>query len=301
MRLRTVLIGMFALLFGTSAASGVYLISRESGEQVSGDTGKVTVVTQIVERGQAITAESLTVKDWPAELAPDGFISDPSSVVGRVAWVQLVRGEPLLESKLAPVGSKGELASQIPSGMRAVTIQTPNVATGVAGFIMPGNHVDILFTMRTRGANDQTGGSSSITLLQNVEILAVDQQLDAQAELEESQNKKEMRSVTLLVKPEQAARLDLGRNHGTLHLALRNPADLGAVDVSPATLNNLARGDVSDAETETETGPKPQLAIRTLRGSQAGIVYVNTVTEQNANDENRRVISASLEVNRDDS
>ena len=121
----------------------------------------------------------------------------------------------------------------IPDGMRAFTIQTPHVAADVGGFIMPGNHVDILLTTCT-GNDDTAGGGVTTTLLQNVQVLAVAQKLEAPEDSKLIAN--DIKSVTLLVTPNQAARLDLGMNKGILHLALRNPADDREAKTVPATM-----------------------------------------------------------------
>jgi Flp pilus assembly protein CpaB len=121
--------------------------------------------------------------------------------------------------KLSPKGQR-RLASLVSEGMRAFTIKT-NVASGVAGFILPGNKVDVILTvdssrLSTVGSIDRTGGGSTTTLLQNVEILAVDQKVEAPAENKVNSN--DLRSVTLLVTPSQAAKLSLGQSKGDLHL-----------------------------------------------------------------------------------
>ena len=125
----------------------------------------------------------------------------------------------------------------IPSGMRAFTIRTPHVAAGVGGFILPGNRVDVLLTTSGSGPNDVTGGGATTTLLQNVEVLAVAQRLDAPEA--NKVDPKEVSSVTLLVTPDHAAKLDLGMNRGLLHLALRNPEDNEEAETRPATMSQL--------------------------------------------------------------
>jgi pilus assembly protein CpaB len=165
--------------------------------------------------------------------------------------------------------------------MRAVTIQTPNISTGVAGFILPGNKVDVLLTVSTSGASDPTGGGSTMTLLQNVEILAVDQRIEAPQD--NKMDPKDLRSVTLLVTPVDAARLDLGQNKGTLHLALRNHADTGTEPVELATLTSLNVGSsepvvtpMPTAKPEETVRPAPRkkapLYVRTMRGNRSGFV-----------------------------
>jgi len=103
----------------------------------------------------------------------------------------------------------------------------------VAGFILPGNKVDVLLTLTMEGKR----GSMTTTLLQNLEILAVDQRIDAPVDNRVDPN--QLRSVTLLVTPDQAAKLGLGQNKGALHLSLRNHGDDQLAITSPARLAEL--------------------------------------------------------------
>lgn len=277
MQTRTVLIGAFALLFGVSAAVGVYLFGQSPAGAPKSETVSVVVAAADITRGQTLVAEHLTHRDWPKDAVPEGAVTGKDDLVGRTATVSLMKGDLLFDAKLAPRGAGRGLATVIPTGMRAVTIQTPNVATGVAGFVLPGNKVDVLLTVSAQGADDQTGGGSTITLLQNVEILAVDQRIDAPQD--NKMDPKELRSVTLLVSPSAAARLDLGQNRGTLHLALRNPADAETEAVEPATLAGLKLGfaDPMVVVQKPLNGPpvrtqKAPLQIRTLRGSSFGYI-----------------------------
>jgi pilus assembly protein CpaB len=136
--------------------------------------------------------------------------------VGRVLKVAIAAGEPVLESKLAPEGSTGGFASLIPPGMRAVTVGV-NVVSGVGGFILPRTRVDVLVTVSgVSGSSDR----QTKTILQNVEVLAVDQTYD-----QDSEDPVTVKSVTLLVTPEEAEQLSLAANEGILQLALRSGAD----------------------------------------------------------------------------
>jgi len=226
---------VLALVFGGSAAMGVrQLVGQAVPPTV--DMVNVVVTAVPIPRGTLVTTELVKTRDYPRELLPQGAIVKPEDVVDRSAIATLVVDEPVLESKLSPRGQHG-LATQISRGMRAITINT-NVAAGVAGFILPGNKVDVLLTINSGGGtSDPTGGGATTTLLQNVEILAVDQRIEAPSE--NKMDSKEMRSVTLLVIPDQAAKLELGQNKGTLHLSLRNPNDNEHANARPATMTDL--------------------------------------------------------------
>ncbi len=235
MSLRTLLSLVLAIICAGSAAVGILLV-RNSRGKTTDETAQVVVAKSEIARGQLVTEAMVTMRPWPTEIVPLRAMRDLPSVVGRTALTQITAGEPVLESKLADRNAGRGLASLIPDGRRAYTIQTSRVASNVAGFVLPGNRVDVLLTLRG-GPNDATGGGSSTTLLQAVEILAVDQQLDAPVEKQVAPQ--HLRSVTLLVTPDQASLLDLGQNMGTLTLSLRNPEDIAEADTVPATVNVL--------------------------------------------------------------
>jgi pilus assembly protein CpaB len=292
---------MLALVFGGSAAVGVNaFIKNRGGAAAESDTVPVVVTAMELPRGGTITAELVTTRDYPRAMVPAGAITKLADAIDRAVAMPMVKDEPVLDAKLSPKGAGRGLAALVPHGMRAVTIQTPNVATGVAGFVMPGNKVDVLLTVTETGGLviDPTGGGSTTTLLQRVEILAVDQRVDAPAD--NRVDVKDLRSVTLLVTPRQANLLDLGQNKGTLRLSLRNLDDDRDAGVSPVTLADLrfrqekpwdervkglleviakvrAQPPVPAPPTPAiapAPPPPPQMYIRTLRGTREGSVSV---------------------------
>jgi pilus assembly protein CpaB len=237
--LRSVLILFLALAFGGSAAVGVSSVVR--GKNAAGkkvDTVPMVVASADIPRGGMVTADMIKLRDFPKDLAPLGAIGRIEDALERSVIHPLVRDEPILDGKLAPKGAGRGMAALIPKGMRAFTINSTGITSGVAGFVLPGNKVDVLMTINGgQGAEDKTGGGSTTTLLQNVEILAVDQKIDAPVDNKVDPN--ELRSVTLLVNPDQATLLDLGQAKGTLHLSLRNIEDNAPANTRPATFNDL--------------------------------------------------------------
>jgi pilus assembly protein CpaB len=291
MSTRTLLVVGLATAFGLSAAVGVARMNRTAPAV---ETVGVVVVTRDSPRFTTLTADALRIQPYPKELVPPGSVTRIEDVVDRVADAHLVRDEPVIESRLAPKGGGRGMAAVIPKGMRAVTIRTPNVAAGVAGFILPGNRVDVLFTIQSHKADDASGGGSTKTITENVEILAVDQRIEAPSE-----NKfdlRELKSVTLLVTPEQAAEIDLAQTAGTLHLTLRNPLDTAPAPAGTATLNQLlAAGPYRPGGAPARAEPPPPAVavappptpvrdrfappeepprIRTLRGGMPGRVFI---------------------------
>jgi pilus assembly protein CpaB len=280
MSIRAVFVVGLAIVCGLSAAVGMNRLRRTERVVEQQETTPVVVASAAIARGRMISEADLTTRDWPTEMVPDGALTDPEQAVERAAIVPITSGEPLLETKLADRDAGRGLAALIPKGMRAYTIQATRVASNVAGFILPGNRVDVLLTLR--GCRDDgTGGGSTTTLLQAVEILAVDQNLDAPAD--NKVNPSELRSVTLLVTPDQAAVLDLGQSVGTLTLSLRNPQDSEDAFPRPATLADIRfhQEEPSPGSLPSEDGsPTAQpsktttYGIVTLRGAHRGQVNV---------------------------
>lgn len=286
MNYRSLLVVALALTFGLSAAIGVNLFLRHRGSAEPVETVAVVVAAIDIPRGVTINPNQVKTREWPKSLVPPGALTNPEEVRGRVTFHPIVKGEVVLEGKLTGKDSGRGLASMIPLGMRAFTIHTPSVASGVAGFILPGNKVDVLLTIS--GTDTGTGGSVTTTLLQNVEILAVDQRLDPPSE--NRVDTRLLQSVTLLVTPDQAAKLDLGQNRGTLHLSLRNPEDTAAAKSRPATLSGLLFYQEKPSEelaikpvdvrpvkpVELVPPPPPAvLQVRTLRGVYHGMIEID--------------------------
>ncbi|MBV8310086.1 MAG: Flp pilus assembly protein CpaB [Planctomycetaceae bacterium] len=289
MSARSLLMVVLALVLGSSAAVGVSSIMQGAPR---GAVVPVVVAVVDLPRGGSITPEAVKIKEFPKDLIPAGALSKLEDAFNRGIFVPLTKGEPVLESKLAPKGAGRGLAALIPSGMRAYSVKVPDVAQGVAGFILPGNRVDVLLSLGETSGTNETGGGSTITLLQNVEILAVDQKIDAPSD--NKVDTKDLRSVTLLVSPQQANQLDLGQNKGMLHLALRNLEDNKAALTKAATLLDLrfrpekrwewakgvlgwldkAFGQRPPAPPLKAPEPPPTVQIRTIRGVREGVVPI---------------------------
>lgn len=235
MRRQTILLTGLALIAGIAAAIGVRRLARQWEPQPVEPTVAVVTMAGDVARGDRILARDLTFARWPKSRVPADAVLDRENTIGRIALVPLISGQPIFQSFLAPVNAVPGLASLVPEGMRAFTIRTPTIASGVAGFVLPGNRVDVLLTVGA--APFLAPGTVTVTLLQSVEILAVDQSLDAEGV--PPSRTKQLKSVTLLVTPEQAAKLSLAQNGGTLELALRNPADHQPATTVPITVADL--------------------------------------------------------------
>ncbi|MEN9315873.1 MAG: hypothetical protein RIS35_2266 [Pseudomonadota bacterium] len=210
------------LMLGLSLFAGVVavvLAARWLTQQTVQPTSQqVVVVAADVNIGQPLTANLLDRVSWSAPTLPKGAFTDPKQLEGRVVIVDLGRGEPVLESKLAPIGAKGGLSAVIPEGKRAISVRV-NEVVGVAGFTLPGNYVDVMINMD----DDARQQRVSKIVLERIMVLAVAQQANR-----DDTAPKVVNAVTLAVTPEEAEKIDLARSVGNLSLVLRNQVDVGA-------------------------------------------------------------------------
>ena len=294
MSLRAIIVTVLGIVFGFFAALGVSQlgVGPEKVEQkVEVTVTKVVVIKKTIDRGKVLQAEYLELKDWPAKYVPEGALTKIEDAVGRIAMNKIMTGEPILEGKLVAPGMYRGAGNLVRPGMRAYTIVSANAASSVAGLILPGDHVDIILTVQS-DLNDGSGGGTSTTLLQNVEILAIDRNLEAP----EDRGTGILTSVTLLVSQRQASLLGLGQKAGVMTMALRNPEDDDNALTEPVTLAQLRfREELPTVEpkpvTESVVEPvseptaialelpsapkKPKMtSIRTLRGFQPGVVSI---------------------------
>jgi len=277
---RTVLILALALIAGVSAAAGVNALRQPVAASEAPDSVMIVVATADIPRFTTISVDMVTTHPYPKDLVPSGALTSVEEALDRTVYVPLMKDEPVLNNKLAAKGLGRGMAPGILTGMRSYTIHTPTVSASVAGFILPGNKVDVLLTVTSNGGKeDPTGGGSTTPLLQDVEILAVDQRVDAPAENKVNPN--ELRSVTLLVTPKQAAMLALGQIKGALTLTLRNPNDHQPTQNGVVTMDDirfLQGKPVNPAPSKPveveEEEQEPPLQIRTVRGSSESVILV---------------------------
>jgi pilus assembly protein CpaB len=246
---------ILALACGGSAAVGVNSYVKNTTAPV--DLSQVIVAASDIPRGTMITADQVKTRDVPKDQVHTRAITKLDDALNRAVMTPMIKDELLLEDKLAPKGSRGSMAWVTKPGMRAFTIQVPRLDSGVAGFVMPGDHVDVLLTM-SGDDKDGTGGGSTFTLLQNIEVMAVDQTIEAP--LQNKVDANTLRSVTLQVTPDESLMLDLGQNRGALHLSLRNPEDVRDAHTKPATLAALRLHQEPVKAPEPAPAPPPPVA-----------------------------------------
>ena len=205
-------------------------------QQASVPSTRVVVAAADIQLGSRLSSQMLKTVDWPAGSIPAGATTKAETLEDRVVKTSVLRGEPILEAKLAPVGTKGGLSAVIPEGKRAMTVRVNDVI-GVAGFALPGNYVDIVINTQLDGAGGASRQISKI-VLENILVLAVAQEANR-----DETKPRVVNAVTLELTPEQAEKLDLARSVGTLSLVLRNQIDKDGVETRGIMKPQLLAGD----------------------------------------------------------
>lgn len=210
------MIAAFAVIIANSYLSGV----EESVEQraESQAVTPIVVATQPLDFGDAITPENIRLQNFPASSVPQGAFRTVRDALAdnRVALRPIVPGEPVLADKVSGASGRAVLAAVLPEGMRAVAIPMTSV-TGVAGFVRPGDTVDVLLTRKIPGDGAESTDLMSDVILERVKVLAIDQVAS------EAETAPKVGSTAVLeVDPLQAQQLAIATKIGTLSLTLRN-------------------------------------------------------------------------------
>jgi len=248
--------GLLMLLIAIVAGLAAVVVAARWMQQQGGERGRIAVAATEIELGSRLTADMVRMVDWPVSSTPPGAFVEVAQLDGRVVISSVQRGEPILESRLAPVGTKGGLSAVVPEGKRAMTVRVNDVI-GVAGFALPGTFVDVMVNTQEEGTqrSDRDRSVSKI-VLERILVLAVAQEADR-----DNTKPKVVSAVTLEVTPEQAEILDLARSVGSLSLVLRNQteskssATLGATKAQLLGLKAVAAA--PSAAAPATAAPKP--------------------------------------------
>jgi pilus assembly protein CpaB len=220
-RNRIMVVVGIALLLAVLASVGAYkFLSGQSrvAERARLQTVGIVVAVVDIPLGSTINPNQVAVSAWPKDSYPKDALSDTKIAVGRVALRDFLRGEPVVESKLVPLGkSSGLLSLKVPAGMRAFSVKV-NEVVGVGGFIVPETRVDVVVTTSPSGKAQQEKISKIV--LEDIRVLAAGQVI------EQKENKPvTVNTVTLALLPEEAEKLALASNDGIIQLVMRNFTD----------------------------------------------------------------------------
>lgn len=220
-----------AILVAAAATFGAYrLLAANSGAEVT--TRPVVVANRDIPEGSAIDRIALATANWPVQTVPVGAFSSIDSVAGRVARVAVYNGEPIVPGRLAPVGTGPGLELKIPPGQRAMAVRINDVA-GISGLLQPNSRVDVLVAIREEGADKQVAK----LFMSNMLVLSVGTEVQR-----DTQGKPiNATTVTLAVTPEEAERLLIAMNAGSIQLVLRGYGDPDSVRTKGASSGDVLR------------------------------------------------------------
>ena len=225
--------------------------AKENSAQVVAAAVPIPFATKVEER-------HLKLVEMPEGIMPEGFFATIEQVVGQVSTTSISRGEILVAERFRPHSAGSTLAALVDENMRAVTVRVDDVV-GVAGFLLPGNTVDVLASRKVSGKRAVTE-----TILKNIKVLAVDQQASA-----EENEPVIVRAVTLEMLPKQAEELFRARTEGTIQLTLRNPLEQEIVPPPAPPKKRVVR------RTPTKRPPPPTEVI-VIRGTSVGKTKTKT-------------------------
>lgn len=263
-RLLSILV-VAAVIAGVCTLLVLRLVRNQSSAHTV-TTTRLVAASEDIKLGSTLTDANLTTIEI-AGVAPTGAIlaKNQKDIIGRGVVSDLYKGEPIIEDRLAG-GKNGGLASTIPPGMRACAVRVDEVASA-SGFVTPGMRVDVLVSGVPPGSTNQTEGTVSRTLLQNIQVLSsgTEYQKDGDGK------PKQVATVNLLVTPEQAEALSLASSQAKIQLVLRNPMDTKETKVASTSSGNLFAGTNTSPERKVHVVHKkaaPQgYSIEVINGS----------------------------------
>jgi pilus assembly protein CpaB len=251
-RTRLIFIGILALALGAFASALAYRVLQQRNAAAGPGGQDVVVATHDISAGARIQDKDIRLVHLPLDVVPpSSFHRKDGHVIGRGVVLPIAGGEFILAGKLAAENGGSGLPSMIPPGMRAVSVRVAD-SSSVAGFVRSGTRVDVLMTGNPSGSNEP----QTITVLRNVAVLANGQNMDRTLTSGESQNA----PITLLVSPDDAAKLALAVNQGHIELALRNPLDTNQSEVAAVNARSLyGKGGMP---TVVHSRPKPVPVVK---------------------------------------
>ncbi len=244
-----------------------WLLSRKMGAHASQRVPDHSYIApaRSLQPGEVLKAEDLELISWPATNSISGAFAKKDEIVGRSVLYPIDKDQPITEKLLAASGSGVGLAGKIPSGMRAIALRSDEVM-GVAGFLFPGSHLDVLVTYRT----DKSPEPTTLTVLQDAEVLAAGQNTQP----DPAGKPVTATVVTLLLTPEDAQRAVMASTQGTIHFVLRSGSDKAHVQENPLALSQLSSTHASEAPVSTPTirtvvrhaAPAQPIVVETIAG-----------------------------------
>lgn len=258
-------VGLAVVIALAFAAGATYLVYQGLRMQrvAQPQYQKVVAAAKAIDAGAVLGPENLSMEDWPVNLPITGAFAKLEDVSGRSLIYPVAEKQPILPGYLAAAGSGIGLTVKIPEGMRATSVKS-NEVSGVAGFLYPGSHVDVLVSYRPPNSQSQL----TQTVLQDVEVLTAGQHIEP-----DPQGKPEtVNVVTLLLTPQDSEKVAIAGQEGTIQFVLRNGADKTTVTTTPVAMAELITGQkppsapVRPAKVAKKEKPAKFYEVETING-----------------------------------
>ena len=250
---------------------------RRSG---AGDNGGIFVAAADIAMGDRLTAENTKFQQWPKDKTPARAMSRMQDIENRRVRTKLYAGEPILENRLCGKGANQQGATaMIPIGYRVVPVKV-DLVSGGSDLILPGDRVDVMIHL-VRDPNRGIEETITRTILQDIKVFAVNDVLDL--EKDKDGNKSiPAKTISLLVTPEQAAKIMLATQTGIINLVMRSSEEDkkdAQVEVRMADLLHTAGGSQRDKEGSQQT---PAPAEKELAAAAVALPPVEAAKSPNA-------------------
>jgi len=265
MRPKSLALLLLALGCGLVASIGITeVIARRNAEPVGpiGQNVSIFVAMTDIGLGELLTPQMLKLEQWPKDKVPTGALSKLEDVEGRRSRTRIYANEPILENRLLPKGASEQGATaQIPKGYRVVPVKV-DLVSGGSSLILPGDRVDVMVHL-VRDPRRDIHETVTRTILQDIKVFAVNDVMDLEQQKDGSTHSINAKTISLLVTPEQAAKVMLATQMGTVNLVMRSSEDDQQgpnIQVRPGEL--FGAGDRSDRDKETPGASGASLAER---------------------------------------
>jgi pilus assembly protein CpaB len=253
MRPKSLALLLLALGCGLVASIGITEVIARRGVETAGPTGEaqsIFVALTDIGLGDTLTSQVLKLEQWPKDKVPSGAITRIEDVEGRRARTKLYAGEPVLENRLLGKGASEQGATAlIPKGYRVVPVKV-DLVSGGSSLILPGDRVDVMVHFIRDNSRDILE-TVTRTILQDIKVFAVNDVVDLEKEKEGGRSIT-AKTISLLVKPDQAAKVMLAAQLGVVNLVMRGPEDEAqSVNAQARPGELFAGGSKSDRDHET--------------------------------------------------
>lgn len=242
-----------AVAIAAIATFGVYRVLETTKASSRIATRPLVVAAKNLAEGSSLDRTALSVREWPVATIPAGAYSSPDSLIGRVTRVAVFEGEAIVPGRLAPAGTGPGIEVKITPGKRAMGLRINDVA-GVSGLIQPNSRVDVLVNISNAA---QGGRQVSKLFMENMRVLSVGTSVERDAEGRPIQ----ATTAALEVTPEEAERLAVAVNQGTIQLVLRGYGDPDSVRTKGASSSDVL-SQLGNAPERTVEPAAPRVIVK---------------------------------------